>query len=379
MENIFRPEQNTGSYTRQADDFIWEWKSAEVETVDEFKKMMQNGVHFCSFSDGLTETLAQHGCSGTDSKELVRYLMDCAERNQVDLTERSVKKWLKGTVTTPIERENVYKICFALNFSLSQTATFFYQVYFDRPFNTRNISEAVYLYCMNCGKSYSDAQTLITAVNGRIRTATGNRVESTLHLSTSFLAIRTDEEFLSFCEENAASFSGGNQTALKKFEELLKKATELSGCSSVEKLLETLYGFNIRGVKKTQFIDLELYPKAFYQNFPKGIAFTQAKQGTASSDTLRKLLIFLQFYIVSLKLAEENEADDPYDDFMSEIDDMLYECAYVPLYARNPYDMIFFLAAAAEDDGSKNPWLEQLHNVLSFVFTGEAKDTDEDE
>lgn len=381
--NIYGAERECGQFTQYAQDYLIGWENFNVldgenaeEDLERFCETIQKDINFSRFEEGLKAAAWCHGCNSDKDTEIVAFILDCAEQRGIDLARTTIRKWVVGESSpqskrTSITRENIYKLCFALNFTLQETADFFYRVYLDRPFNTRDLTEAVYLYCLNRQRPYADAKHLIETVQPLIENKAGKHIADTRRMNESFLNLYTDEEFVSFCVANAASFSGNNQTAIRTFNSLLEETRSLINCeksASADVILEKLCGFSSNEKSNKAAAAEKIIHAAAYTNFPSKIEFSNAKKGTVSSDALRKLLILLKFFVFFENVSKVNDIIDPFVDFVEETNDMLYSCAYVPLYARNPYDWLFLFSASEERNGNQNIWLDRFHQIMWIIF-----------
>ena len=82
-----------------------------------------------------------------------------------------------------------------------------------------------------------------------------------------------------------------------------------------------------------------------------------------SSYMLRKDIILLYFYDYWTRdyLSRQNIGD--YDGFVDELNDILYECGFSPLYIGNPYDWLFLYCCACAV-GDYTP-LDKFRSILA--------------
>ena len=123
-----------------------------------------------------------------------------------------------------------------------------------------------------------------------------------------------------------------------------------------------------------------IIPKFFKRNFPREQEFARIAQKKASADVYRKALIILYFYfffsrilfgdtghlkpigsdrIDDLGRRTEQECEEDFNDFDQQTSEILSECGYVQLYARNPFDWLIMYCAR-----SYNP-IQTFRELLS--------------
>lgn len=98
-----------------------------------------------------------------------------------------------------------------------------------------------------------------------------------------------------------------------------------------------------------------ILPRVVTCNFPSKKTFSDFfKNPTANTsyDSIRKMLILLQFWHFWCRTELSGNDDIPNEDlysaFCDETNDVLYHCGYSTLYVGNPYDFIYMYAARTE-------------------------------
>ena len=404
-KNIYGAEHIDGEFTKIAQNKMSWWTNAYItdDDYDFFRTVVQQEDHqekhinFILFADGLKNTVRQHGFvskknseidSEKEAAEIVSFILKSGKQRGIILPRTTIRNWVFGDSSPQNKRkdttrQNIYQLCFALGLSLEETADFFYYVYLDRPFNTRDITETVYLYCLQHQKSYNEAVRLIETIQPSIQNLGKNHCYGTYQMNLKLQENHNDQDFIAFCEENAAFFSTSsqNQTALQHYKDLLKKTQDIihqkrnigrpAEKISGHMILKELCGFDSTIKSNKNAVLKDIMHAATFTNFPNRGDFSYALQGKVSSDVLRKLLILLKFFVF-FEDASTNEykmdIESLFDDFVTETNDMLYSCAFIPLYARNPYDWIFLSCASTKRKNNKNIWLKQFQNVMTFIF-----------
>ena len=89
------------------------------------------------------------------------------------------------------------------------------------------------------------------------------------------------------------------------------------------------------GTKPLSFKNAEL-PKEIKTNFPS----TPHLDKSSSSEQLRKMIILLFSYSFWYE-AQQRQAEDYFDYYLDQLDDLLNSIGYAPMYHGNPYDWLF--------------------------------------
>jgi hypothetical protein len=295
----------------------------------------------------------------------------CVEAG-VTLSRQTISNWIsKGTPSSGDSgRENVYKLCFALKMHAVQTAEFFLKGYLERPFNYKNLHEAVFFFCMNNGFTYGDAERIINIAEEMPVTENPDAQSVTQEIGAALQTFCTEEELLGYLQDNRSGFTTQNKTATERIEHLLKKCYDLAGqleqknVSNVDELLDVIYGYNARAtfgqknaegksisvpVYKRSISDSD-FPPLIKRNFPQRQQFEHILKHKSSYDAIRKALIMLRFYYFFATLqCKKLPITDRHDEFVAAMDMELEQCGYMQLYWRNPYDWMFGYLSCAED------------------------------
>lgn len=110
-------------------------------------------------------------------------------------------------------------------------------------------------------------------------------------------------------------------------------------------------------IKKEKRIQMvKQLPESIRRNFPSKMTIStvldpKKNQVSEGYDAIRKVLILLKFYTFwcKIKLKDPNYAEYSRDEltgiYLDETNSLLADCGYEPLYAGNPYDILFLIAA----------------------------------
>lgn len=370
-----------------------------IESLDEVKTFYEY-VYFYAHKKGFKG-------EESDADGLAKFVFECGNKRNVTLSSlNTLKNWLKKAPPSGSQqgREKVYALCFALGLDASKTEEFFLKAYLERPFNYKNINEAVYFFCLDNGLPYSKAEEMIQKaeemiqkieVEPHVKSIDAEQEINTVEVGNAISKMNSEDELIKYLVENRSAFKKQNQTAKAKIKELYEECKELAKkypgqlhiegeIQNIDNLLEAITGYNARAiyngekVYKTSISKSKL-PAAVRKNFPQREQFKQIEQfkqnekDTASFDVIRKFLIMLKFYHffanALIENAEELEKNSFFREFVDETNEMLAKCGYVQLYLRNPYDAVFAYCAY----GAANP-LDEFKNVIYEFYLSDNED-----
>ena len=314
-------------------------------------------------------------------------------------------------------RKQIYEICFALNLTFEETIWFFHHVYYDRAFNCHTIDESVFYFCFRKKLTYKDALAIIQKImdSPTITSSSKENSNYTSFIQRRIEEIESVDELISFLSLNRENFSSWNESAYQTLDDLVKillpsekgkkeidtlkrnikrshspgeairKQKERNEWGLVMKefffdfhevsdfdllegknirsknfLLEQILGMKLITKKeKTRFIDKSSIPDVVKNNFPSrktmsDILSEDKMTKSKSYDSIRKLIILLEFYRywceIKINRKDDDNIDEPLSDiFFEETNHSLRLCGYEDMYAGNPYDWIFMCSAQAYD------------------------------
>ena len=356
----------------------------EISPEDEnfIQELLDVAQLFRPFSEGLDEFITSHGYNGDlkDTKQKVAFIRDAFKRSGMT-PPRELEKWY--TEKQSIKRETAFQICFAFGLDGSDTDEFFRKVYTkERSFDCHRVQEAVYYFCLNHEMSYADAQDICRQLPPPPqKPQPGLTAVYTSSIIAELNSLDNREGLVRYLSDNIAQFSRNNVTAYTTIERLWR---EISGPNG---LLEREYArFNVAGddvatgvkttisLKEEGFRAWDAYLAIFQldkkqvsklkpertirpvieqlhadaqDSFPdrQGIEAIIAGKST-SYERIRKLLIFLEFYVFwARKRLETGSCDAGEQDgarFIDTVNQYMIDAGYPELYIGNPYDWIFF-------------------------------------
>ena len=370
------PEYENNNATRFAEDTFAEFEFDYGDVPG--KEYIESLNTVTTFYD-YTYTYAQKKGFEEDKSNadaLAKFIIKLGEERNAPLSSlNTVKNWLKKAppVANQSGRENVYILCFALGLNAKETKEFFLKAYLERPFNYKNIHEAVYFFCMNNGLPYPKAKEIIEEIEALPEIDNSDAEQVTEQIGYAISLITTEEDLIKYLANNRCGFMMQNKTATEKIKILIKECQELAtkelsadsyddsekfSVTKIDELLDVIYGYSARGKNGKGKLNFSIsdsnFPERIKKNFPQRQQIENILTEKASFDVIRKALILLNFYhfFTNAYLKGENDYSKYwFDEFVDETNTLLAECGYVQLYWRNPYDWMFGHCAYSADVG----------------------------
>lgn len=410
MTTFIDPFENSGEFTTQMLDTIWEIEPPDDDYYCDAIEFLNKAERFRSFSDGLTLFIKSHGYQDdeNDVSKKTDFLFNKLKSNNIKISKSTIKDWFSEKRRPDYKsRENIFKICFGLELTPEETDKFFYDIYFDRSFNYRNIKELVYFYCLNTHKNYQHANQLIDYINNLLDTSDKLDEDSTImtqFINTQSRNFSNDNELIQFVIKHQHNFKKNNVRGRKIFNELLDKVKgksedkknidrDLSSCGLVvqESMINKLeiakldiasIDFMFFVINNIDFVKYEKEHKDFsfiknanlhkiiLTNYPTKHTFSDIiKDSKYSYEALRKAIILLQFYSFWFE-AHLNSYDLDYsslfDAFVEETNDSLEDAGLGLLYPGNPFDWLFLYCSTIDSEDCLGP-LNAFRSIISSV------------
>ena len=373
------------SYTSRMEDAIWQDNFAPEECED-FHGVIEylNSKDFRSFGDGLSALIYKKYPDKKDMPALDILKICCAERD-IDIGEigsvNTLKGWFYKQAEGPRkgdgERQRIFAIAFALGFSIEETRELFNKVHLDRAFNFRNPKECIYYHCLKNGLSYQNAQATIA----QVAIVSEDAVDATQYTAVVSAAVDTADSaaLIQYINSHPHNFSINIVSAKQQRERLVAQVFEdvrtecqyerfrdcalyrkINGTTSqelknisVNEMLEHITGLNMDKSTGTSsvFKNKEL-PKYLKRLLPQAHMFSNARECTP--DEMRRVIIFLYSYYFWCRMQYKGfqkgvSADDiGFDDYVEEMDNLLFSLGFGKLYPGNPHDWMYCYCTTAE-------------------------------
>ena len=330
-----------------------------------------------------------------DRKTVVGALTKQCEENGVALSEiasdGTLRNWFdkdKRPKKGDDSRRSMFALAFALCLSVDETKDLFHKIYLDRAFNYRDEQEIIFYFCLKNRKNWFDAKRLIAEADTFSKDYS-DKTQLTNIIADNINTFKAEQDLLDYLHQNGHNFERNSVTARKKVNDLLVEAKlkakkEIQDTRDSEDvfdesgkaqrsykgkwinefsnnfLFERITGVDVGGKTgtKTVFKNAAL-PKEIKNRFPEALTFGKDDM---TSEEYRKVIILLFSYCQWIDI--KGLPDDYYDidDYTSDLNNVLFECCFSPLYYGNPFDWLFLFCAQSEEP------LVMLREILSEVL-----------
>jgi hypothetical protein len=383
---------------------------AEIErekdfTPEEAVEFLSKPQNFLSVSDGIRRELERYGGVGSDEKLLKTFKKILKDGGFATNELRHAKGWLLENTRPSPKYSYPIRLCFAFHLSGQGALNFLWKTCRVNGFNFRRAQDVVYCYCLENGKSYSDAEKLIeqykTFTVGE-QTSEDDLTKRTQTLRRVFGNLMCEDEttFLAELCGNKKNFFEYSLTASREYKricESLKSLVVKDIMSYNRKMMSArMNGYNF---------EVSLYPEiisAFERlsraakamkgelatlddlmtRFPQSEYLLKMLGDDAAAtdrehDTARKVFILLFFAEYAFKRSRhlEKNMDKPhkfYPGFYRALNDTLDKCGYAALYPGNPYDWLILNCVRSLDvDGANELNPVELFDSTLLALAGE--------
>ena len=388
----------SGKYTQMKENEMWGYVGQEYdkdEDYDELLAIINSPDYFRPFSKRLLAFYNDILGGNLNCTEAAKDLRGRLNQKGLFLSRGTINNWFNGGTEPQYgdeDRRRLFVVAFALELSIEQTERLFHNVFLDKAFNRRNRNEFIYLYCIYNKKPLTIAEGLISRLDAADSAAApiGHTVQSQL-LGEAAKRDVSEDEILEYILANPYNFSLNNTAAKKRVQKLLKELTGYGGNKGLAQQEQERYQIDVEGEggekenvyknKDRASVDYMLsvlFNMDFAQKDNPGIVpireTFRRKEITAhfpekqtlskenpSSYELRKNIILLFFYKFWASALLDKQAESKtgqglcknkmskYDKFVSEMDEILFECGFSPLYSGNPYDWLFKYCSACHN------------------------------
>lgn len=354
---------------------LFEQATAQTLTIQEAAVLLNEHLQLRTLHD----KIEKYG-NGSDVKKVIAeaLLLHHPEAKK-DAVERKVRGWFNDAERT-IDKNTAIELAFILKLDLTR-ANEFIALVSEEQLHLRNPEELVFAYALKTGKSYVEATALIEKANAIV--SLDEKIEESKEHYTALIKndleeVETDEEFLSFLEENKTRFGTLHNTAHAFYTEyvdllLTPDSPEYSdmpkeGFMGMREVLDLYFNnaliprFKKKGGDEKRSL-LSAVHKNILQSWPD--EFSASKMKNREQDVSRKALI-LAFLATNggegkygLSGDDSYEDEDMYEDEFDEEDDfsdmykrmnyMLDDCGFAPLDPRIPFDWMILYCMAVTD------------------------------
>ena len=322
----------------------------------------------------LTEKLTEYEANGGNSREQ---------------TARKVRNWMKGK-NQPSNREELFRICFALNFDQEQSERIFLASE-ESGIHYRNPRELIYVFCLKKGYDYPKAREIIKELGqaetpcstleyqDMIRRTRGRDSSDcmTVSIKNEFRQVETVEELKSFIGRNREAFGLHHNTAYHKFRLMLNYLLEGETAHdsyeyvprekrySIERVTEEYLRLGIPYQKKNgNYTKVQRMIKRHWPS-PKMVQEMYSRRRDVNRKTL--LLLYLATEGMGADAAEKSFVQE----HCRRMNMMMSSCGMPLLDLRHPFDYLVIQSLYLENDDDFMSW--KMERLLRKIFRKEYK------
>jgi len=375
-------------YTHFLEEKLWEIANEWDETEDYSLALtfLNSKDSFRSFGDGLLSIIQKkYPSEKLSSDNVIPFLYKQCETTGVDISEiashNTLVNWFKKGVRPKkgeASRQAMFALAFSLQLNLDETKNLFHRVYLDRAFNYRSYDELIYYFCLKNKKIWKDAQKLIHSIQPDAIHLT-DITKNTIVIKKDVEQLIDEAELVYYINSHWYNFEKNSVTATETFKRLLHEAKRVAfeeinlpenrenfkgkwihgNEISSNLLFEVITEINVTGNRgtKTVFNNVNL-SKEIKNRFPEALTFSKKDM---CSEERRKSIILLFSYITWYK-SQWLDIEYDFDDYISQLDSLLFDCNYAGLYYGNPFDWLFLFCAQAERP------LDMFRDIIQEVF-----------
>ncbi|GHU89304.1 hypothetical protein FACS1894202_07180 [Clostridia bacterium] len=373
-------------------------------TPEEAVAFLHKRENFMSMSVGLKRELHKREDCPADEKQLLPYFKEVLKSAGFTKDQRkNADVWLiQGKLPTP---HYAIRLCFAFGLTGQDALTFLWNCCKVNGFNFRRAEDVVYCYCLENGKSYDDAKTIIKRYNQQTADLTfeiGDATKRTQTLRRVFHSLTGTDETAFFDKLclNKKNFIGYSRTANEQYVQLHErliatiqadidsfnsethsgrinkdayKAIKMEGYNGNAKVYpEIVYALSKIAITKGV---TDKVAAGLFDNFPRTeylneMLSTMEAATDKEHDKSRKVFMLLYF----AEYAIYPPSDEFFGDFVIALNTALDSCGYAKLYPANPYDWLIlncvrsidFVPYADDNADALNP-IECFNEVLLML------------
>ena len=330
------------------------------------------------FAERLTENIAEYHDlpSGSSTAAVLYIINEGAQKKGIKLARNTLNEWLNGGRDPSVSssdiqtRNNIYKLCAALDYDYELTTELFEKVFFTRAFNPKDLKELAFRFFAlrdyNNGIEgcnwFQAGESTCKAVEEMNSPTMSERSIANSSLIIDKTAAMNEAEFLSFLASNPATFQKENQNAGAKAAviSLARKAcettTEIGSISNREEipyetLINHILGYAQRGVQEVAgtVSSLKFLPAQLTTNFPTGQILRKICLGEACSyDQVFKMMSLLLFYCYYTRQSSARNREANFKEFLRFANMSLDRVGYNELYPCQPYGGLLLFCAAQD-------------------------------
>ena len=328
---------------------------------------------------------------------LTALINEGAEKRGVRIARNTLSEWLSGGRDPSVSssdlqtRENIYRLCAALDLDMELTEELFEKVFFSRAFDLKVLKEFAFFYFARKDSLAGEPGCRWYATGEKVWQDVASRLqpegdgEAPIR-DTVLLADRTavmdEAEFLRFLSSHPDTFLRENRfvRARGRIREYALRACRMTpeladlSCGEeipYEALIHHILGYAQRRVGTAGTVaSLRSLPPQLTTNFPTGQILRKICLGEACSyDQVYKMFSLLLFYCYHAKLPPGSRVEQRFNDFLRFANLSLEREGCTELYPRQPFGGLLLFCAVQEDP------LAALRRFIDEAVRRESEET----
>lgn len=345
-------------------DFVTQENLSPREAV----AFLRMGMQIRTFRDILRQIC------GTEEqeKQLVEGLLSQDDGQQPDSVRRKVRNWMNGK-SLPTDREDVFRICFALKLDDQQSEKMLILLT-EQGIHYRNSREMVFAYCLRYSMDYRHALSLMAQLSPK-REAGRNQQPVTQIIRQEFQGVKAEEDLFSFILRHRDNLGTTHNTAYRYFCNMLTlltgEALEGEERYGMEYVADHYLRLNVPQDKNTsRYTDIQKMVKKYW---PGSRSIKAMK--SRSEDVNRKTLLLMYLVTGGVWDGEYDELDESYiepREFMevhcTRMNNMLTDCGMGTIDPRNIFDYLVLFCLRPEEEQFMS---ERMAELAAEIFKEE--------
>lgn len=301
-------------------------------------------------------------------------LLEESEKVHPASIRRKIRNWMNQQ-NMPTNREEVFRICFALGLDLEQSEKMLCRLT-EQGIHYRNRREVIYAYCLKYHMDFENALLLQRQFGDK--SGEGEKSEEvgntpmTHIMKSEFRKLQAEEDLFTFIMKYRTDMGDIHNTAYSYFCKMLNilSGEELEGEEkySMENIMEYYLRFNMPLDKKTSgYSNVQKVIKKYWPGIRSIKAMKSRKE-----DITRKVLLLLYIATGGVWDEQYDETDEAYTDGSQFLEfhckcmnRMLKECGMNRIDPRNIFDYLIIYCLRPEDDMFMS---DRLASVISQIF-----------
>lgn len=366
MDGEFR-KQFTEISARQ-----WDYLAEGDLTPKQAVAFLNSGMQLRTFSGNLRRLYPEKDLESRLIEGLLLFAREDGKDAKADSVRRKVQNWMMDK-NVPSDREEIFRVAFALGLDEKQTDTLLLQTV-EQGIHYRNEREMIYAFSLRNRQSYRTACENARIFAEQKRESQPGRDVRTQVMRLRFENLPPGEDVIGFLLRQSANLGTYHNTAYQYFRkmlDLLVGGDEQEEAYSLEYVAEHYLRMKMpQSRKMASYSDMQKVIKKYWP----GSRNIKAMQNR-SEDVSRKALLLLYIITGGVWDLEYDELDEEYitpkealEEHCRRLNEMMDECGMSRMDPRNPFDylVLYCLKPRGDDDMSR-----RMERVVEELFGAE--------